>query len=130
MNPKIQAARTVLASELGTDWQTREDRLLEPLGFTSTQLLDACLHASECVFIGRSASIVTAATTSAHVALRVTDSFTVLTNGVRLDSIRSASLGGDTHANWGALPLACTLIETLIGKTPLTSLMAKLTSGR
>lgn len=130
MNSKIQAARTVLACELGTDWQAREDLLLEPLGFTSEGLLDACFHARECVFIGRSASTVTATHTSAHVALRVTDSFSVLTNGVRLDAIRTASLGGDTHANWGALPLACTLIETLVGATPLTRLMNKLTNGR
>ena len=130
MNSKIQAARTVIACELGTDWQEREDRLLEPLGFTSAELLDACFYARECVFIGRSASIVTANHTSAHVALRVTDSFSVLANGVRLDAIRAASLGGDTHANWGALPLACTLVETLVGATPLTRLMNKLTNGR
>lgn len=130
MNSKTQAARTVLACELGTDWQVREDRLLEPLGFTSEELLDACLHARECVFIGRSASIVTATHTSAHVVLRVTDSFSVLTNGVRLDAVRTASLGGGTHTQFGAMPLACTLIETLIGSTPLTRLMNKLTSGR
>lgn len=130
MNSKIQAARTILACELGADWQEREDRLLEPLGFTSNELLDACFYARECVFIGSSASIITATHASAHVALRVTDSFAVLANGVRLDSIRSAALGGDTHANWGALPLACVLIETLVGATPLTRLMTKLTNGR
>lgn len=126
MSSKIQAARTVIACELGTDWQEREDRLLKPLGFTAAELLDSCFRASECVFIGRSTSIVTATLTSAHVALRVTDAFMALANGVRLDSIRTASLGGNTCANWGALPIACKLIETLIGQTPLTKLIQEI----
>lgn len=126
MNSKIQSACITLTQHLGSDWKEKEDALLEPLGFTVTELLDTCLSARECVFIGRSASIVTATATSAHVALRVTDSFSVLANGVRLDAIRAASLGGDTHANWGALPLACTLIETLVGATPLTRLMSQI----
>lgn len=126
MNSKIQSVRLTLAQYLGSDWKEKEDALLEPLGFTILELLDACLCARECVFIGRSPSIVTATATSAHVALRVTDSSSVLTNGVRLDAIRTASLGGDTHTHWGALPLACTLIETLIGSTPLTRMMSQI----
>lgn len=123
MQSKIQAAKVALSAHLGQDWQSREDAILEPLGFTSAELLDACFYARECVFIGRSPSIITATDSSAHVALRVTDSFTVLANGVRLEAIRSASIGGDTHHAFGALPLACKLIETLIGTTPLTKLV-------
>ena len=126
MQSKIQSASLTLAQHLGSDWKEKEDALLEPLGFTVVELLDACFNARECVFIGRSASIVTATAASAHVAMRVTDSFSVLANGARLDAIRAASLGGDTHANWGALPLACKLIETLIGATPLTRFIASI----
>lgn len=124
MQSNLQAAKAILDIKLGYDWQTKEDAILEPLGFTSADLLDACFRARECVFIGRSASIITSTGSSAHVAMRVTDAVTVLANGVRLEATRSASLGGNTYRNWGALPLACKLIETLIGRTPMTTFIA------
>lgn len=126
MQSNLQAAKAVLGIKLGHDWQSKEDAILEPLGFTVDELLDACLHARECVFIGRSASIITSTGSSAHIAMRMTDAVTVLANGVRLESARSASLGGNTCRNWGSLPIACKLIEMLIGQTPMTRLVKEI----
>lgn len=123
MQSNPQAAKAVLDIQLGHDWQVMEDAIIRPLGFTVAELLDACFHPCECVFIGRSPSIITSTSTSANVALRVTDAATVLTSGVRLEAARSASLGGNTHRNWGALPIACKLIEALICQTPMTKLI-------
>ena len=126
MQSNLQAAKEVLSIKLGRDWQAKEDAILEPLGFTSDELLDACFRTRECVFIGSSPSLVTSAGGGAHVAMRVTDAVTVLSSGVRFETSRCASLGDKTHRDFGALSIACELIETLIGDTPMTRLMKEI----
>lgn len=120
MQSKEQAVYAYLDNDLGQDWQATADAEFEQLGFTTAELIQACLMANRCDFIGRTLSLITSTAYDAHVSIRVTDSFVVTTDGIRLEAARSASMGGHTHHTFGALPLACKLIEALIGRTSFT----------
>ena len=120
MQSKYHAVYAYLDNALDRDWQTTADAEFEQLGFTADELILACLMANRCEFIGRTPSLITSTACDAHVNIRVTDSFVVTTDGARLEAIRSASMGGHTHHTFGALPLACKLIETLVGRTSFT----------
>lgn len=120
MQSKDQAVYAHLYNVLGRDWQTATDAEFEQLGFTADELIQACLMTNGCELVGNAPSLVTSTAHDAHVSIRVTDGFVATTDGIRLEAIRSASMGGRTHHTFGALPLACKLIEALIGRTSFT----------
>lgn len=120
MQSKDQAVYAHLDKVLGQDWQATADAEFEQLGFSADELIQACLMVNRCDFVGRTPSLITSTACDAHVSIRVTDSLVVTTDGIRLEAVRSASIGGHTHHTFGALPLACKLIEALIGRTSFT----------
>lgn len=120
MQSKDQAVYAYLNNALGQDWQVAADAEFEQLGFTADELIQACLMTNGCELIGNAPSLVTSTVSDTHVSIRVTDSFVVTADGIRLEAARSASMGGRTHHTFGSLPVACKLIEALIGRTSFT----------
>lgn len=120
MQSKDQAVYAYLNNALGQDWKATADAEFEQLGFSADELIQGCLMTNGCELIGNAPSLVTSTVSDTHVSIRVTDSFVVTSDGIRLEAARSASMGGRTHHTFGSLPVACKLIEALIGRTSLT----------